>query len=229
MENVLLQYMEKRFKEPPHEGLCGPYPFVTISREFGCPSKKIGAMLVEKLNHRPGHEKFPEWKQISKEIIQEAATQLNLDPVRIKSLFQADQAGILDDILASFTTNYKSSQRIRKTIHDIIRSFALKGYVVLVGRAGAAINHSCVNSLHIRLQAPIEWRVKQISASRGINAEESLKLAFEMDKKRKLMIESFTGHTFDLYIFDLVFNCHTLSKEEIVQGILQMMEIRKMI
>lgn len=229
MENVLLHYMERRLSEPVHDDKCGPHPFVTISREFGCPSKIIGSMLVDQLNKRPKHEKFPEWKQINKEIINEAANQLNVDPLRIKFFLQAEQAGILDDILASFYVNYKSSQRIRKTIHDIIRSFAMSGYVVIVGRAAAAITRSCVNSLHVRLQAPIEWRVRQVCVSRGITEAEAYEMARDIDKKRTLMIESFSGNKFDIHIFDLIYNCHSFSKEEIVHSILSMMEMRKMI
>ncbi|MGE5425339.1 MAG: AAA family ATPase [Syntrophothermus sp.] len=231
MENVLLHYMEKRLGEefPLREGLCGPHPFVTISREFGCPSKKIAGILAEKLNHLPGHEKNPKWKEINKEIIQEAAQQLNLDPMHIRYLFQSEQMGFLDDILSSFYLNSKSTMRIKKAVHDVIRSFAMAGYVVIVGRAGAAITRNCSNGLHIRLQAPLEWRVQQVTVSRGITADEARKLANEMDKKRKIMMETFYGNKFDLHIFDLIYNCHTFSREEIAQSILNMMENKKMI
>jgi cytidylate kinase len=229
MENVLLHYMEKRFEEPLREGLCGPHPFITISREFGCPSKKIGMLLVEKLNQRPGHEKVPSWKMISKEIIQEAAQQLNLDPEHIRYMFQSEQLGILDDILASFYLNSKSSMRIKKAIHDVIRSFAMKGYAVIIGRAGAAITINCVNSLHIRLQGPMEWRIRQVCDSRGINETEAEKLILDMDKKRRIMMETFTGNKFDIHIFDMIINCHTFTREEIADMILRVMETKKMI
>lgn len=186
-------------------------------------------MLVDKLNEMQIHEKHPQWKQINKEIIQEAATQLNLDPNHIRYMFQTMQINVLDDILSSLYLNIKSGQNVRKTVHDVIRSFAVKGYVVIVGRAAAAITHSCVNSLHIRLQAPIEWRVRQVMASRGISEDQAKKIAMEMDRKRTLMMEAFTGEKFDIHIFDMIFNCHTLSIEEITQSILDMMKVKKMI
>ena len=122
MDNLLLQYMESRFQEQIHTEPNKPYPFVTLSREFGCPSKLIARMLAEELNRKTGNEKGWHWQYINKEIVEQAARELELEPFKIEHLFKMDQTGILDDLLSSFSSNYKSSHKIRKTIQEVIQS-----------------------------------------------------------------------------------------------------------
>ncbi|MDP4282592.1 MAG: cytidylate kinase-like family protein [Bacteroidota bacterium] len=229
MENLLIQYLEKGFHEPEKPDLSRPKPFVTISREFGCPSKPVAEMLVEALNKYALGEKDPKWKMINKEVVEQAARELDLEPNRIKYLFNAERRGTWDDILASFSDNYKSNLKIKKTIKEVITSFALEGHVVLVGRGSVAITQSMPRSLHIRLQGPLEWRASEYAQRHDINYEEALKVAIETDKKRTGLIEIFLGKKFDPGIFDLIINCQRISKEDIVRTIVYQMQLRKMI
>jgi cytidylate kinase len=105
----------------------------------------------------------------------------------------------------------------------------MQGHLVIVGRGSVAILQGCPHVLHIRLQAPLEWRVQEICTSRGLKETEALKMTNETDKKRTALIELLLGRKFDQNLFDVVFNCSTFSKEEIVQSILRIMEIRKLI
>jgi cytidylate kinase len=229
MDNLLLQYMESRFQEQIHTEPNKPYPFVTLSREFGCPSKLIARMLAEELNRKTGNEKGWHWQYINKEIVEQAARELELEPFKIEHLFKMDQTGILDDLLSSFSSNYKSSHKIRKTIQEVIQSFTKKGYVILVGRGGVAITHGRPNSLHIRLQAPLDWRARCVSEHAGITVSEAERKVVETDKKRSALIESFLGHKLESDLFDVTFNCKTFSNPDIVNTILNIMETLKMI
>ena len=229
MNNLLLKYMESRFQEQFTTETDKLHPFVTISREFGCPSKLIAKMLAEELNRKVGNEKVRQWQYINKEIVEQAAMELELEPVKIEHLFKMDQTGILDDLLSSFSSNYKSTYKIRKTIRDVIQTFIKKGHVILVGRGSVAITHDRPNSLHIRLQAPLDWRVSCISEHEGIPVSEAMHLAIETDRKRTALIESFLGHKLEPSLFDAIFNCKTLSYPNIVNTIIKMMESLNMI
>jgi cytidylate kinase len=229
MENLLLNYMENRFREQSDAETGKPHPFVTISREYGCPSKLIAKMLAEELNRRAGKGKGQQWQYINKEIVQESARKLELEPIKIEHLFKMDQTGILDDLLASFSSNYKSSQKIKKTIREVTQSLINNGFVILVGRGGVAITHDKPNSLHIRLQAPLDWRIRCVSEHKKIPVSEALKLALETDRKRTALIESFLGSRLEPDLFDVILNCKSFSGPEIVSTIIKVMETRKMI
>jgi len=229
MDNLLLKYMETRFQEPLKQDVKKQYPFITISREFGCPSKLIAKLLTDELNGRPGKKEGPKWEYINKEVMAEAAKELDLDPKKIQHLFRADQLGIVDDILASFSQNYKSTHQIRKTIHDVIKAFSERGNIIMVGRGSVAITLGKHNSLHVRLQAPFDWRVDRICEHEGVPKPKAIQLVLDIDKKRAGLIELFLGRKPDPTLYDVIFNCKTIPNEEIVHSIIKLMEFRKMI
>ena len=185
-------------------------------------------MLAEELNHRPGTQNC-KWHYINKEIVEQAAKELELEPSKIQHLFSMDRIGMMDDIFSSFSANYKSTLKIRKTIRDVIQSFTGRGFVIIVGRGSVAITQGRPDSLHIRLHAPLDWRVQCVSEHKGLTLEEARKVAIETDFKRSALIESFLGHKFDIGLFDASFNCKTISNDQIVNTIIKMMEDRKMI
>jgi cytidylate kinase len=229
MENIMKIYLEKRYLEQESMKPCGPGPIITISREFGCPSKPIAQMLTDALNKRIIKPATPKWKYISKEVVEEAARKLDIKTVEMNYLISSGEKGLVEDLLTSFSPLYVSSRKIKKILNDVIRTLALQGHLVFVGRGSVAILQGCPHALHVRLQAPLEWRVQGISASRGIKEPEALRLASETDKKRTALIELLLGRKVDQYLFDIVFNCSTFSKEDIVHSIVRIMEVKKMI
>jgi cytidylate kinase len=118
---------------------------------------------------------------------------------------------------------------VKRITREVISSIARRGFVILVGRGGVAITRGYPHSLHIQLQAPLDWRVGEVSRRRGISEAEALRLAVETDRKRKALIELFLGKKFEPVLFDLIFNCKFLSSEEIIESIIHMMEKKKMI
>jgi cytidylate kinase len=228
MENLLFQYMQNRFLEMQRNQPGESAPFVTISRDFGCPAKIIAQMLAEKLNDRAGKGNTQKWISVSKEILEESAKKLELEPGKLKHIFSAVEKGVIDDVLASFSSNYNSSIRIKKTIRDVIRSIAMKGHVIIVGRGGVAITHGYPGSLHVRLQAPIEWRIREVASHFNVPETEAQKMISETDKKRTALIGIFLGHEPENSLFDLILNCKTLTKENIVSTILSTMEQNRM-
>ena len=229
MENLLLKYFGKDFPVSESAPVPCERPFITISREFGCPSKLIAEKLAKSLNSHSLHKTSPEWRFINKEVVLESARELELDPDKVKYFFDAEKRGTLDDILASFSSNYKSNIKILKTIRQVIRAFTSGGYVILVGRGGVAITYHCPRSLHIRLQAPLDWRVQAVAKHHDLSQEEAMRLTLETDKKRKAMIELFLNKKMDESLFDLIFNCSRMSQEEIVRSVVHVMEMKKMI
>ena len=229
MKVDLLKYMSDRLQED-LEKTKEPGPVITISREYGCPAKRIAQKLSEELTRKMFVKgKDVEWKYITKEIMSESAKELELDPAKIRYVFQYEQKGLLDDILTSHSIKYyKSDRRIRNTIAKVIRNIGCEGNVVIVGRGGVAITHDIPKSLHIHLEAPLEWRALRTSAKLDLPIEEAEQYALDIDRKRKQFREFFEGKNTDYTRFDLCFNCMTLSIDEIVKIIIRAAEIRNL-
>lgn len=220
--NPLNDYFMRRFgKEDPIE-YPGSKPFITISREYGCPSKPIAQLLAKMLSQRDNGKN--QWEYINKEIVAEAATKINVDPSRLKSFFAAEKQTIVDDLLESFSSKYyKNSKTIQKTIREVVEFYASKGHTIIVGRGGVAITSQFALGTHIRLQAPAKWRVEKICQLRNIDRPQAIKEMEEMDNKRSALIQSFLGKTPDDTIFDLVVNCSRFTIEQVAEIIIYAM------
>ena len=222
--------MEKRFhikKEQKKAEKSGPV--ITISRETGCPANRIAKRLALSLN-KMKESKASNWKCVSKEILNESAKELELNPSQIKYVFDFEQRGVWDDIMSSLSTKYyKSDRKIRKTIADVIRIIAEQGYAIIIGRGSVAITRDMPNAFHVNLEAPLDWRAEMLAIKHNMKPEVARQFAIETDKKRLKFRESFYGHSTDYTRFDVTYNCMTFTDDEIIKSIISLLTIRGLI
>lgn len=206
-------------------------PVITIARESACPAKKVASCLVSRLDQIKGSKaKDMPWRWITKEILSESAKELNLDPAEIEYVFKFEKKNFFDDILSSQSHKYyKSDRSIRKTVAKVVRNIASEGNVVIIGRGGVAVTREMERSLHIMLEAPLEWRVTRNSEKFCLTEKEALKLTQETDRKRKEFRDYFHGSGTDYTRFDIRYNCMTLKAEEIADSIVNLMKAREFI
>nr|MDA3822587.1 hypothetical protein [Bacteroidales bacterium] len=77
MKVDLSKYKEEWYKDDAAKNIF-PGPVVTISRELGCPAKRVACKLSEELNKiKSKKAKDHKWRWISKEILNESAKALN--------------------------------------------------------------------------------------------------------------------------------------------------------
>lgn len=230
MKIDLSKYLEDWYKEDPGKHLY-PGPVVTISREVGCPAKKVAASLTDQLNSlsRSKAKDHP-WRWISKEIMLESARELQVDSSQIRHVFDYRSRGVLEDLLLAQSKDYyKSDLKIRTTIAKVIRNFANKGNAIIVGRGGVAITRDIPKSIHIFLEAPLEWRALRVAEKYDFTIDQARNYALSIDKKRSHFRDFFQGKGNDYSRFDLKFNCMTLSNKEIIDIILGALKTRAMI
>lgn len=230
MDNLFLKYMsersgsKKRREEAPK--LRGPV--ITISREYGCPAKRIARKLADTFtekNRRLGHD--AEWKWISKEIIDESARQLKLSPSVIQDISSYRTRGFFDHLAHFFSDEYYPGDvKVKNTIANFIYNAASEGNVIIVGRAAESITKDFEKALHIKLQAPIEWRAKQVAEAYGMTFSDAKREALEMDKRRLQFRNYFEKDRADTDFFDVMFNTATMTDEEIIEMILIVSETR---
>ena len=230
MKIDISKYLKDKYEEQSSRSFF-PGPVVTLSREVGCPSKKIAQKLMQKMNEsgRKYTKDIP-WRWISKEIMEESAKELGVDLAEIQYVFDYKQHGVLEDLLLSHSRKfYKTDRKIRNTIAKVIRNFAEEGNAVIVGRGGVAICRDIPKSIHIHLEAPLEWRALRTSEKHNITIAEARKYCQDIDAKRKQFREYFEGKGTDYTRFDMKFNCMTLDIDEIVEVIVATMRIRDLI
>ncbi len=234
MSDILFNYLNRRLHEAENDKakqVKEPGPVVTISRQSGCSARRLTQRLADELNkRRKPEEQSREWDYVNKELLQKSARELDVKPSEIAYVFKYQERNALGDIFASYANKYyKSDRKIRKTIGDVIRSISMEGNIIVIGRAGVVLTKDIMKSLHISLEAPLEWRSLMISERYDLSFAEAKKSVIEMDKKRQRFRESFEGRNTDYTWFDVTFNRMTLTEIEIVETIIKMMEVKKLI
>ncbi|MFC2123956.1 AAA family ATPase [Bacteroidota bacterium] len=232
MKSILTSYMKERMERQERKKIQKePGPVVTISRSFGCPAKIVAQNLCTAVNKKLGLSKTVQhWRWISKEILEESAKELKIDKQMIREASGAEERSVMDDLIMSLSKKfYPGDAKVKKTIRDIVMSFAGDGRVIIVGRAGVSITRDVKNSLHIRLTAPIEWRAEMVSKMQNISLNEAKKKILDVDYKRGKLREFFEGCKPDNSVFDLICNFQTMTEEEILGMIIKVMELRKML
>lgn len=206
-------------------------PVVTISREYGCPAKRLAGMLSSALN-RIEIENYSKhrWQWIGKEILEESARELNLNSEMIREVANKQESNVVDDIVMSLSHKYyPGDQKIKKTIGDVIRSYAEQGHVIIVGRGGVSITRDIPHSLHIKIQAPLEWRINDVSKRHMITLTDARKKIQSIDAHRTKICEFFEGAKIDNSAFDVIFNYMSLDEEDIITTMIKLMESNDLI
>ena len=229
-QSIFHKYFIKSINETSLANL-NPGPFISISREFGCIANSIARKLsIELTKQKQSKRKTQKWKWINKEILIESAKALELESSKIEYVFLSQQKSAIDEFFSAMTKKYfKSDRQIRKTITNIIRSILFDGNVIIVGRGGVSFKDEIPRSIHIKLIAPFDWRVKNISENYKMETTEAQKHIIKVDAERKQLIDNFFQKETDNSIFDLIFNRKTIPEDQIIKTIIEASKIKNII
>jgi cytidylate kinase len=215
MGQVLMHYMSQRLNEVSFKASKKEAgPVITISRAGGCASYKISKILESKLNEILKQDL---WQVISKEILHHSAEKLKLHPERINQLSKKKERTIMDDILHAFlSSDYQLEKKVEKTLINVISRFGYEGHKIILGRGGNLICCEIQKSLHIRIDAPMHWKIEQVIEKKGFTKDEAIKYIEETETNRRLFRQSIKGSKEQCDNFDLMVNQSKFSDEEIV-------------
>lgn len=222
-KTVLLDYIDHSLHLPLGEK---PGPVVTISREFGCPSKPVAERLVSALQESD-HEK---WRMFDREAVNMAAHELNIPVEMVENTIRKGNQGILRDFMISFSREYiPEDLTIKKKYAAIVLSVAAQGHAVILGRGGEVLTRTMERSVHFRLIAPPEWRIEQIKKDYNRNADEARKMMDAIDRERVYLREFYRGEKLTDYDYDVVFNTAHINVDTIVQAMLSIIRNRNIL
>lgn len=201
---------------------------ITVSRDAGCDGEAMVELLIKLLNRKVKNKKDKsKWRSISKEVLEKAAEKLNLHPDKVTRLLNAQDRNMFEEMLLGLSAeNYPSDIKIKNTIKSVIQSLANKGNVVILGRAGVSILDHSKKTLHIKLTAPLPWRVEHIKEAQGISMAKATKYVAQADEDREALKAFYHGSKITYSDYDLVFNVSTLTQKEIAESIRRLVNAR---
>lgn len=217
MSNLLLTYLNKRLNvnevaRESSSSVAGPV--ITISREVGCNGVKLANLIAIRLNSQ---KLKTNWKVVSKEVFYESAKELHMDPEQLEKTLNKSEKYLFEEMLKAFNDkNYKSEFIIGKTMKNVIHQIAADGFCIMVGRAGHIIAKDIKNALHIRLEAPLDYRINTIMQNNHLNRQEVIDFIHRVDKERMAFRKAILKEDPQNELFDITFNRAAFSDEEIV-------------
>jgi hypothetical protein len=235
MEHNILSNYSEVFRQQKLEGNISPGPVITISRECGCSAKRIATKLSKILtgySYLSETKTEVEWRWISKEIIEEASQELEMDPHHVKNVFLSEKKLPLEEVTTAFSTEKvydADDQKVIETVGTVIRSFAVAGHHIIVGRGGEILSHGIRDRLAIRLEAPLDWRVSRIMQISSLSHSDARDYVIEIDRQRDLFVEHIAGRKVNNSDFDLIFNYSTMLDDHIVDAIVSVLKNRQII
>lgn len=234
MKNLLSNYLTQDDKTTIGK-LKHPGPVVTISRECGCSAKRIATKLSKILtgyNYLSETKTDVEWKWVSKEIIELAAQELEVDANKIRNVFLSEAKKSIHEVTTAFSTSKvydADDQHVIDTVKSVVSSIAEAGHTIIVGRAASVIAKDISKRLSIKLQAPLDWRINRIMQISNLSWADAQEYVLEIDRQRDLFVEHVAGRKLDNNDFDLIFNYSTINDDHIVDMIVNLLKNKKII
>jgi cytidylate kinase len=164
------------------------YPFVTISREFGCEALPLAQHLVEVLNERC-RPSIP-WVSYDRELLDKVSEELHIQRA-ILDMLDGQRRDEMSELFDNIINRKVADALVVRKLAEVIRTLATHGHSVLVGRGSALVTQDLRNGMHIRLAAPRPWRVHTIAAVRSLSAADAERTVDEGEKQRKQYINTF--------------------------------------
>ncbi len=200
-------------------------PVITISRLTGCDGREVAAELVAQMNLRYNTNR---WKWVDKDIIYHAAHELKTDTQRVETFYQGLGMTDISQMIMAFSGSFVTDSSVKKAIREVVLSIARDGYAVIIGRGGVSITRDMANALHVRLVAPLYWRVQNVMKKKGMIIEKAEEYVVNTDEKRQKLIVDFLDKKPQCidHLFDVTLNRSSFTLEQISSLILSMYETK---
>lgn len=198
------------------------YPTITVSREFGCeafPMTECLKGLMEKKSGRP-------WAVMDKALLDEVAKHHNLSEEIVRNLGEK-KSRLLDEVLATFSSQWKSEKDYFRLLCKHVFSLAEQGNSIIVGRGSSIVTQQLKNCYHFRIYASHQFKVESIARRLNISKDEAEGVVEKNQKERDAFIHDyFNLDPRDLRFYHLVFNNDKNSPERIAQTIAEYVTTR---
>ncbi len=200
------------------------FPGITISREFGCEGTPLARLLVEKLST----DEYP-WVLFHKELITEMSEKDDIQRDLIESISESHRGQVhqyIEHLLAHKPTNVELYKKIAETL----RILGERGRSVIMGSGGAIITAGLPLMLHIRLQAPLVFRIDRVSKLLNVSPSEARERIMAYDNKREEFIYEFTHKDVrSPHHYHLIFDNSKFDAAQIAELVCQALKLRNML
>lgn len=210
---------------------------ITISRQVG----SLGDEFAENLALELGYRYFDKFLMteiaISSGLTEAEVVDFNEDNYKVKGFFEQlfkRRAPIGKITMREMDSNGKlvlttkvfDEESSLAFVQAVIKKLVNWDNVVIVGRGGQVLLRNVPHVLHLRVIAPLEFRVENIMKQKGFSREDALKYISEKDKSAQEYLYRFYNVDWnDPELYHLVLNMEMLSIERAVKVVKELVRL----
>jgi len=206
------------------EELLSAGPFVTISREYGCQGFSLGLLLLEILNEEAEPGKV--WRIYQREILENLAAETDTAAVVLEKERRSKPRPLVEFFRSLGKKRSPSGYEIRNRMSTIIRKLAIEGHAILIGQGGAGAVLELDHGLSGRLEAPEDWRVKQIAFQEGLTETEAKLSVRQREQDREYLRKMYRSRFQRMAAFQLIYDCSAFTLAQIAQQIVLALRLK---
>ena len=155
-----------------------PRPCITISREFGCEGYPVAERLRGLMMQKTGDE----WVLIDRAVLEEVARHHNISEDILQALGENNQ--ILNEVLATFSTRWKSDHEYFKLLCRHVVALAEQGNVIISELGGAIITRHVEHSYSFRIYGSDAFKIATLAQRLQMEPEAAEKVMHRQQKAR---------------------------------------------
>jgi hypothetical protein len=182
-------------------------PCITISREAGARADVISDIIVELLNRETNINPVP-WTVFDKNLIEKVIQDYHLPQSLTKIMAEKKYSAVKSLMVELLGGQPPIFNLVHKTTQTILQ-LAQIGNVVILDRAANIITSKLNNSFHVRLVAPLEYRIAHVQEIYNYDRSKAVEFIKREDADRKDFVSTyFHKDVSDPLLYHLVINTH---------------------
>lgn len=191
-----------------------PGPTITISRETGIGAATICEQLIEYFNQR-SVEGYADWTYFDKGLIEKVMEDHHL-PDHFRKFIEEEKPGKTDSWFGEMLGISPSRLLLLKKTSQTILKLSEYGNVILVGRGANIITAKNPNTFHIRLVAPLNYRIENSMKLYNVDHKTATDFLKKEDEARKnYILKYFHRNIEDPLLYHVIINTHLLNFDEL--------------
>lgn len=193
-----------------------PGPTITISRETGIGAYLICEKLADYFNSR-AVKFYDDWTFFDKELINKIVDDHNL-PSHFKKFLAEETSAKLDSWFGEILGITPSKLTLLNKTKKTILKLAEFGNVIIVGRGANIILANKPNTFHIRLVAPLNYRIETASKFYDMDKKTASEFINQEDEARKeYLLKYFHKKVNNPLLYHTIINTHLINFDEIAE------------
>lgn len=199
-----------------HKRKMNPGPLITISRQTGIGATAICEKLTEYFNKRAIDE-YDDWTFFDKELIEKVMDDHHL-PEHFKKHLSEEKTAKLDSWFGEMLGITPSKLSLLHKTSRTILKLAEFGNVIIVGRGANIISANLEKTFHVRLVAPLNFRIETAMQLYNVSHKKAAEFIKEEDEARKNYVwKYFHKNVDDPLLYHAIINTNLLKFEEIAE------------